>query len=49
MERRWKEMIERQKKEFESGGAGSGFYIEERNELQERVDLLNQEVNILIE
>lgn len=49
MERRWKDMIEKQKQDFEHGSTGAVLYTEERNELQERVELLNQEVNILIE
>lgn len=49
MDRKWREMIEKEKKGFDSGFMGSGFYVEEKNELQNRLDLQTTENTILLE
>ncbi|CAG9312251.1 unnamed protein product [Blepharisma stoltei] len=49
MDRRWHEMLERERKELESSGIGAAFYLEEKNEMQERLDLLSTENNLLLE
>lgn len=49
MERRWKELLEKQKRELDSGSVGWAFYSEEKNELQGRLDLLSNENGLLLE
>lgn len=49
MERRWREMLEKEKKSLDMGSYGFGFHIEEKNELQERLDLLSTENTLLLE
>jgi chromosome segregation ATPase len=49
MERRWREMLEKEKKNLDGGFVGFGFHVEEKNELQERLDLLSTENTLLLE
>mgnify|MGYP000137748228 FL=1 len=49
MERRWKEMLEKEKNELEGGHVGYAFYEAEKNEMQERLDLLSNENGLLLE
>ena len=49
MDRRWREMLEKEKKSLDGGYIGFGFHIEEKNELQERLDLLSTENTLLLE
>lgn len=49
MDRKWREMLEREKKSLDGGYMGVGFHLEEKNELQERLDLLSTENTILLE
>jgi chromosome segregation ATPase len=49
MERKWREMIEKEKKGLDSGFMGMSFHVEEKNELQNRLDLQTTENTILLE
>jgi chromosome segregation ATPase len=49
MEQRWRELLEKQKRELDSGSVGWAFYSEEKNELQQRLDLLSNENSLLLE
>ena len=49
MERRWREMLEKEKKGLDGGYMSLGFHAEEKNELQERLDLLSTENTLLLE
>lgn len=49
MDRKWREMIEKEKRGLDSGFMGTGFHIEEKNELQNRLDLQTTENTILLE
>ena len=49
MDRKWRDMIEKEKKGFDTGFMGISFHIEEKNELQSRLDLQTTENTILLE
>lgn len=49
MERKLKSFSERQKQELEGGTISAGFYVQEKEEYVERIDLLTKENNILLE
>lgn len=49
MERRWREMLEKQKNDIEGTGISMAFFSEEKQEMQERLDLLSTENNMLLE
>ena len=49
MERKWREMLDKEKKSVDGSYFGFGFHAEEKNELQERLDLLSTENMLLLE
>ena len=49
MDRKWRDMIDKEKRGVDVGFMGGSFYIEEKNELQSRLDLQTTENTILLE
>ena len=49
MERKWREMLDKEKKGLDGGYMNLSFHAEEKNELHERLDLLSTENTLLLE